>query len=186
LLTAALIAIPAGVFVYRLEKFAKSLIYIAGLLQTIPSLALLALMIPLFGIGVKPALIALFLYALLPIMRNTYTALQSIEPVYKKVATALGLDIWQKLRYIELPLALPGILAGVRTSAVILIGTATIAAFIGAGGLGEYIITGLALNDAEIILWGAVPAALLAIVVELLFEGMERLLIAGHLRQRFN
>jgi osmoprotectant transport system permease protein len=186
LLAAVFTAVPVGIVVYRLERIAKPLIYVAGLLQTIPSLALLALMIPVFGIGVKPTIVALYLYALLPILRNTYTALAGIEPIYKKVATAMGFAVSQRLRLIELPLAIPGILAGVRTSAVILIGTATIAAFIGAGGLGEYIVTGLALNDPELIMWGAIPAALLAIVVELLFESLERLVIPAHLRQRFN
>jgi osmoprotectant transport system permease protein len=183
LLAAVLMAIPLGIMVYRIDKIARPVIYVTGLLQTIPSLALLALMIPLFGIGIKPALLALFLYALLPILRNTYTALHSVEPIYKRIAVAMGMRLSERLRIIELPLAAPGILAGIRTSAVILIGTATIAAFIGAGGLGEYIITGLSLNDPEMIMWGAIPAALLAILVELLFEALEHILLPVHLRQ---
>ncbi len=183
LILAVLVAIPAGMYIYKRPSISGPVIYIAGLLQTIPSLALLALMIPLLGIGVKPALVALFLYALLPILRNTFTALISLDPVLKKVAVGIGLTDWQRLRYIEFPLGLPTILAGVRTASVILIGTATIAAFIGAGGLGEYIVTGLSLNDPYLIMWGAIPAALLAIVVELLFELLERLVVPKHLLQ---
>ncbi|RMF63963.1 MAG: ABC transporter permease subunit [Calditrichaeota bacterium] len=183
LLSAMALAIPFGIAVYRLPKISRPVIYIAGLLQTVPSLALLALMIPLFGIGTKPALVALFLYALLPILRNTHTALVSLDPVLKKVSVGMGLTVWQRLRYIELPLSSPHILAGIRTAAVIMIGTATIAAFIGAGGLGEYIVTGLSLNDPYLIMWGAIPAALLAILVEFAFEALERWLIPRHLLQ---
>ncbi len=175
------IAIPFGMLIYRVPPLSRPVLYITGLLQTIPSIALLAFMIPLFGIGVRPAIVALFLYALLPILRNTYAALQSIDPVLKKVAVGMGLTSWQRLRRIELPLAMPTILAGVRTATVINIGTATLAAFIGAGGLGEPIVTGLALNDTSLILQGAVPAALLAIAAELLFEGLERALVPKHL-----
>ncbi len=180
---AVLVALPAGMLIYKMQRISGPVIYFAGLLQTVPSLALLALMIPLFGIGVKPALVALFLYALLPILRNTFTGLNSIDPVLKKVALGMGLTGWQRLRHVEIPLSMPTILAGVRTAAVILIGTATIAAFIGAGGLGEYIVTGLSLNDPYLIMWGAIPAALLAIVVELLFELLERWLAPKHLQQ---
>jgi len=184
LFSAMSLAIPFGVLIYRVPKAARPIIYLAGLLQTIPSLALLALMIPIFGIGVTPALVALFLYALLPILRNTYSALTSIDPVLKKVSIGMGLTVWQRLRYIELPLGVPTILAGVRTAAVILVGTATIAAFIGAGGLGEYIVTGLSLNDPYMIMWGAIPAAVLAIAVEFGFELVEKVLLPAHLRQR--
>jgi osmoprotectant transport system permease protein len=158
-------------------------LYLTGILQTIPSIALLALMIPLTGIGVLPAVIALFLYALLPILRNTVIGLSSVDPTLKKVATAIGLNAFQKLRLIELPLAMPMILAGIRMAAVMNVGTATLAAFIGGGGLGEFIVTGLALNDTNLILMGAIPAALLAIVLELLFELLEKALISKHLRQ---
>jgi osmoprotectant transport system permease protein len=182
LFAAILFAVPFGVFIYRNPAVAQPVIYMTGLLQTVPSLALLALMIPLFGIGTTPALVALFLYALLPILRNTYSALVAIDPVLKQVAVGIGLTVWQQLRHIELPLALQNMLAGIRTAAIILVGTATIAAFIGAGGLGEYIVTGLSLNDPVLILWGAIPAALLAIAVELLFEALERSLIPRHLR----
>ena len=183
LLAAMLIAMPAGVVVYRARRISRPVIYFAGTLQTIPSIALLAIMIPLFGIGATPAIIALFLYALLPILRNTATALQSVDPVLKRVATGMGLTTWQRLRRVELPLAAPTILAGIRTAAVINIGTATLAAFIGAGGLGEPIVTGLALGDTSLILEGAIPAAILAILTELGFEGLERGLIPRHLLQ---
>ncbi len=182
LLVAMLFAIPLGIVLYRFPAISKPILYIAGILQTIPSIALLALMIPFLGIGFVPSVFALFLYALLPILRNTLIGLIGVEPQLKKVATAIGLSNAQKLRLIELPLAMPMILAGIRTAAVINVGTATIAAFIGAGGLGEFIVTGLALNDTSLILMGAIPSALLAILMELLFELLERILIAKHLR----
>ena len=153
----------------------------AGLLQTVPSIALLALMIPLFGIGEWPAIVALFLYSLLPILRNTVTALVTIDPLLKRVAEAIGLSRWEQLRHVLLPMSLPNILAGIRTAAIISIGTATLAAFIGAGGLGEPIVTGLALNDTNLILQGALPAAGLAIMAELFFELLERLLVKPHM-----
>jgi osmoprotectant transport system permease protein len=184
LLAAMVLAIPLGILVYRLREAARPVIYVAGTLQTIPSIALLAFMIPLFGIGATPAIIALFLYALLPILRNTATALFSIDPVLKRVGTGMGLTVWQRLRHIEIPLAAPTILAGVKTAAIINIGTATLAAFIGAGGLGEPIVTGLALNDTSLILEGAVPAAILAVLVELAFEGIEKIILPVHLLQK--
>ena len=184
LLASLLVAIPLGILAYRSRRAARPVIYVAGALQTIPSIALLAFMIPLFGIGVTPAIVALFLYALLPILRNTTAALFAIDPVLKKVAVGMGLTVWQRLRYVEVPLAAPTILAGVKTAAVINIGTATLAAFIGAGGLGEPIVTGLALNDASLILEGAVPAAALAILTELFFEGIERYVVPRHLVQK--
>ncbi len=179
-------AIVVGVFaslaVFRVTALSRALIYFSGLLQTVPSIALLALMIPFFGIGMYPAIVALFLYSLLPILRNTITALTTLDPTLIRVAIAMGLSNREQLRYVYLPLSLPSMLAGIRTAAVISIGTATLAAFIGAGGLGDPIVTGLALNDVGLILQGAVPAALLAIVTELLFETIERLVLPGHLR----
>jgi osmoprotectant transport system permease protein len=184
LIAAFLVAIPLGILLYRYPRFAQPVLYLTGILQTIPSIALLALMIPLTGIGVLPAVIALFLYALLPILRNTVIGLSSVDPTLKKVATAIGLNRFQKLTFIELPLAMPMILTGIRMAAVMNVGTATLAAFIGGGGLGEFIVTGLALNDTNLILMGAIPAALLAIVLELLFELLEKTLISKHLRQK--
>lgn len=183
LLLAILIAVPLGILIYLFSSLSKPILYFAGLLQTIPSIALLALMIPLFGIGVIPAISALFLYALLPILRNTVSGLFSVDPILKKVATGIGLNKFQKLRYIELPLAAPSIFAGIKTAAIINIGTATLAAFIGAGGLGEFIVTGLALNNTALILRGAIPAALLAVLTEFLFELLEKFFIPKHLHQ---
>jgi osmoprotectant transport system permease protein len=141
-------------------------------------------MIPLFGIGFLPAIVALFLYALLPILRNTTIALFSIDPLLKKVARGIGLTPWQRLRYVEIPLSTPTIFAGIKTAAIISIGTATLAAFIGAGGLGEFIVTGLALNNTSMILKGAIPAAILAFLVEILFELLEKIFVPQHLQQK--
>ena len=182
LLPATVFGIGLALLVFRIAWLARGVVYAAGLLQTIPSIALLAFMIPLFGIGVTPAIVALFLYSLLPIVRNTVTALATIDPVLQRVSLAMGLTRAQRLRHVFVPLAVPSMLAGVRTAAVISIGTATLAAFIGAGGLGDPIVTGLALNDHGLILQGALPAALLAIVTEFALEGLERLLSPRHLR----
>lgn len=182
LLLACAIGLPAAILAYRSEHISGIVLYIAALLQTIPSIALLALMIPLFGIGQIPAIIALFLYSLLPILRNTITALKTIDPLLRRVAEAMGFTAAQQIRYLFVPLALPSILGGIRIAAVISIGTATLAAFIGAGGLGEPIVTGLSLNDSQLILQGAIPAAVLAILTELLFEWLERGWVPAHMR----
>jgi osmoprotectant transport system permease protein len=184
LLAGMAVAIPLGAVIYRLGAVSRPVLYVAGVLQTIPSIALLAFMIPVFGIGARPAVAALFIYSLLPILNNTVTALQSIDPVLRKISVGMGLTAWQRLRHIELPLAAPTILVGIKTAAVINIGTATLAAFIGAGGLGEPIVTGLALNDPGLILQGAVPAALLAVLTELAFELLQRVLAPRHLLQK--
>ena len=184
-LTAAVaVGMAVSLAIFRHAVLARGVIYVCGLLQTVPSIALLALMIPLFGIGWQPAVVALFLYSLLPILRNTVTALGAIEPALLRVAVAMGLSRAEQLRHVYLPLAMPNVLAGIRTAAVINIGTATLAAFIGAGGLGDPIVTGLSLNDVSLILQGAVPAAMLAILTELAFEGVERLVVPGHLLAR--
>ena len=150
---------------------------IVGLLQTIPSLALLAMLIPLLGqIGTVPALVALTLYALLPITRNTATGLAEVPRGLRESGTALGLTAAQRWRAIDLPLAAPTLIAGIKTAAVITVGTATIAAFVGAGGLGERIVTGLALNDHAMLLAGALPAAALALLTQAVFALVERLL----------
>lgn len=181
LMLATLVAVPLGMWLASTTRLSKSIVYLVGLLQTIPSIAFLAIMIPFLGIGQVPAVIALFLYALLPILRNTITGLQSVDPLLKKVADGIGMSKSQKLKWVEIPLAMPTILAGIRTAAVINVGTATLAAFIGAGGLGEYIVTGLALNNTELILRGAIPAALLALGIEFLFELLERRFNPRHL-----
>jgi osmoprotectant transport system permease protein len=175
---AVLLAVPLGVLVFPHPRARALLLGFTGLLQTVPSLALLAMLISLLGaIGAVPALIALTLYALLPIMRNTVTGLAEVSDGLRAAGQALGLRASQRMRHIELPLALPTIIAGVRTATSIAIGTATIAAFIGAGGFGERIVTGLALNDSQLLLAGALPAASLALLSEALFEGLERLLV---------
>jgi osmoprotectant transport system permease protein len=180
LLAAILIGVPLGVLAARVRAIAQPVLLATGLVQTIPALALLAILIPLTGtIGVWPAMIALFLYALLPIVRNTHAGLLGVPKGLREAAVALGLRRRHILTYVELPLALPTILAGVKTAAVISVGTATIAAFIGAGGFGERIAQGLALNDNVVLLAGALPAAALALIVHALFEGLERLMGRG-------
>jgi osmoprotectant transport system permease protein len=177
---AALVGIPLGLIAAKYAWVAQPVLIFTGLLQTIPSLALLAFLIPLTGtIGVWPALIALFLYALLPITRNTHTGIVEVPRGLVQAGTALGLTRGKVLMRVEIPLAMPMIMAGVKTSAVINVGTATIAAFIGAGGFGERISQGLALNDHAVLLAGALPAALLALAVHALFEIAERLLGRG-------
>jgi osmoprotectant transport system permease protein len=172
--------VPLGVWAARSRAAAQPILSSVGLIQTVPSLALLAFLIPLLGmIGTWPALVALFLYSLLPIVRNTHSGLTDIAPALRDSARALGLPAPARLRLIELPLAARSILAGIKTSAVINVGTATIAAFIGAGGYGERIAAGLALNDNAMLLAGAVPAALLALLVHALFELLDRRLIPG-------
>jgi osmoprotectant transport system permease protein len=169
--------IPLGIVAALVPRLRQAVLAVAGVLQTVPSLALLAILIPLLGrIGTVPALVALCAYALLPIVRNTCTGLLEVPPGLRTAALALGLTRRQALVQVELPLAAPTILAGVKTAAVMSVGTATIAAFIGAGGFGERITTGLALNDNDMLLAGAIPAALLALLTQAAFELGERLL----------
>ncbi|HMB53163.1 MAG TPA: glycine betaine ABC transporter substrate-binding protein [Thermoanaerobaculia bacterium] len=175
-----LLAVPLGLALERRRRLAEPTIRAVGLTQTIPSLALLAFMIPLFGIGALPAVIALWVYSLFPILRNTYTGVRDADPEAASAAHALGMTARQVLLHVRLPLAAPVIMAGIRTAAVITVGTATLAAFIGAGGLGEPIVTGLQLADERMILSGAVPAALLALVADALLAFIEhRLRPAG-------
>jgi osmoprotectant transport system permease protein len=171
---AILVAVPAGLVLTRAPRRGELMIRAVGLVQTIPSIALLAFMLPILGIGIWPALVALFLYSLYPILRNTYTGVRDADPGAVDAAQALGMTTGQVLGYVRLPLAAPVIMAGVRTAAVIDVGTATLAAFIGAGGLGEPIVAGLALSDTRMILSGAIPAALLALVVDGLLALVER------------
>ncbi len=175
---AVLVGVPLAVLVFPHPRTRAVVLGVTGLLQTVPSIALLAMLISILGvIGTVPALVALTLYALLPVMRNTTTGLLEVRSGLTDAATALGMTAAQRLRHIELPLALPTLVAGVRTATAIAIGTATIAAFVGAGGLGERIVTGLALNDRDLLLAGAIPAALLALASEGLFEWLERRLL---------
>ncbi|WP_225984799.1 ABC transporter permease/substrate-binding protein [Noviherbaspirillum aerium] len=168
---AVLIGIPLGIAAAFLPVLRHAIMALVGVLQTVPSLALLAMLIPVLGtIGMLPALIALFLYALLPIVRNTCIGLQQVPAGLRQAALALGLSRRQRLLHVDLPLCMPVILAGVKTAAVVNVGTATIAAFIGAGGYGERIATGLALNDNTMLLAGAIPAAVLALLTQWLFD----------------
>jgi len=179
---AILVAIPLGIIAARLPGLGQVILSLVGILQTIPALALLVFMIPLFGIGAGPALVALFIYSLLPIVRNTYTGLTGIPPGLRESAEALGLPAGACLRLIELPLAAPSILAGIKTAAVINVGAATLGALIGAGGYGQPILTGIRLDDVSLILEGAIPAALLAVLVQWLFELLERVVVPRSLR----
>ena len=179
LAAAIALAVPLGLVLERMRAGAEAVIRGVGLLQTIPGIALIAFMIPLLGIGVVPALVALFLYSLYPILRNTYTGVRDAAPEAVGAALALGMTPRQILRHVRLPLAAPLIMAGIRTAAVINVGTATLAAFIGAGGLGDPIAAGLALNDTHMILSGALPAAALALVVDGLLGACERVVRPG-------
>lgn len=172
---ACLVGVPLGVLAAFYAPLRQTVLALVGVLQTVPSLALLAMLIPLLGmIGMVPALVALFVYALLPIVRNTCTGILQIPPGLRMAALALGLTRRDRLLHVDLPLALPVILAGVKTAAVMSVGTATIAAFIGAGGYGERITIGLALNDNDMLLAGAIPAAVLALLTQGIFELVER------------
>jgi osmoprotectant transport system permease protein len=184
LLLSIVVGIPLGIFASRGGAIGHVILGFAGVVQTIPSLALLALLVPLpfFGISARTAIVALFLYGLLPIVRNTATGLQDISQSIRDSATALGLEPGARLRKIYLPIASRSILGGIKTSAVINVGTATLAALIGAGGLGEPILSGLNLNDHATILQGAIPAAVLALLVQWFFDLLDRVLIPKGLR----
>ncbi len=171
---AILIAIPLGILAYSRPRLGEVVLAATSIVQTIPALALLVLLIPWLGIGAKPAIAALFLFSLLPIVRNTQAGLRNLPPDVRESAVALGLPAAARLRLIELPLAGPSILAGIKTAAVINVGTATLGALIGAGGYGEPILTGIRLDDMGLILEGAIPAAILALLVQGTFELAER------------
>ncbi len=183
LLAAIAIAIPIGVFAARRPRTGEVVLAVVGVVQTIPTLALLVFMIPLFGIGGRPAVVALFLYSLLPIVRNTHAGLRGIPTPLLESAQALGLPARAMLRLVELPLASPLILAGIKSAAVINVGTATLGALIGAGGLGQPIFTGIRLDNLSLILQGAIPASLLALAVQGLFEIIERKVVPRGLRR---
>lgn len=182
LLAAVLIAIPLGVLAARSKRLGHFIMAISGVLQTIPSLAMFVFMIPFFGIGTWPAIAALFLYSLLPVVRNTYAGLAGIPPDLRESAAALGLPRGVRLQRVELPMAMRSILAGIKTAAVINVGTATLGALIGAGGYGQPIVTGIRLDDTGLILEGAIPAACMALLVQGVFEGVERWLTPRGMR----
>ena len=175
LFIANLIALPLGIVLTRKRKIAETIIGITSVFQTIPSLALLGFMVPLFGIGFGPAIIALTIYGLLPILRNTYTGILGVDQAVIDAGTGMGMTSRQVLFMIELPLALPIIMAGIRTATVMVIGVATLAALVGAGGLGDLIFRGIAMARQDLILAGAIPAALLSIVFD---YGLKKIEIA--------
>lgn len=179
---AILLGVPLGIWAARRRVAGRVILGTVGAIYTIPSLALLVFMIPLLGIGGPPAIVALFLYSLLPIVHNTHSGLSDISEDIRDSARALGLSAWARLRLVELPMASRSVLTGIKTSAIINIGTATLGALIGAGGYGQPILTGIRLNDVSLILEGAVPAALLALLAQGLFEGAARILIPRGLR----
>jgi osmoprotectant transport system permease protein len=177
LVLSVLVGVPLGVLAERRRRVGVVVLALTGVVQTIPSLALLCFLLPLLGVGAGSALAALFVYGLLPIVRATVAGLESVSPSLRESAVVLGLTARERLLHVELPLASPTILAGIQTSAVIAVGTATLAAFVGAGGFGAPISTGLSLDDTGIVLQGAVPAALLALLVEACFAGIARLVV---------
>lgn len=174
LLIAILISVPLAIWLFNKKKASEAILQITGIFQTIPSLALLGLLIPVMGIGTVPAVTALVVYALFPIVQNTITGLQGIDPNLVEAGTAFGMTRWERLRKYELPLAMPVIVSGVRTSAVMIIGTATLAALIGAGGLGSFILLGIDRNNNSLILIGAISSALLAILFSLVIRWLEK------------
>lgn len=175
LFLAIMIGVPLGILIARKRKLSGSVLGMAGILQTIPSIALLGFMIPVFGIGATPAIVALLIYALLPIIRNTYTGITEVDPAVTEAAKAMGMNGKQLLFKVQLPLAMPVIIAGIRTAAVINVGVATLASFVAAGGLGEFIFGGISLNNTNMILAGAIPAALLAVLLDQTIAVLQKL-----------
>ncbi|PSA94829.1 choline ABC transporter permease [Bacillus atrophaeus] len=169
-----LVAVPLGVVLARMKKGAGTIIGIVNIVQTLPSLAILAFFIPLLGVGKVPAIVALFFYSVLPILRNTYTGIQGVNKNLLESGKGIGMTGWEQVRLVELPLAVPIIMAGIRTSTIYLIGWATLASFIGGGGLGDYIFIGLNLYQPEYIIGGAVPVTILAIIIDYLLAVTER------------
>jgi osmoprotectant transport system permease protein len=182
LAAAILVAVPLGIIAARRPRLGRYILRLVGVVQTIPSLALLVVMIPLLGIGVLPALAALFFYGLLPIVRNTCVGLRDLPPSLLESADALGLSSTQRLRLIELPLASRAIMGGIKTAAVINVGAATLGALVGAGGYGQPILSGIRLASTPMILEGAIPAAVLALGVEAMFDALERVVVPRGLR----
>ncbi|MBE3580831.1 MAG: ABC transporter permease [Thermoanaerobacteraceae bacterium] len=181
---AVLVAVPLGILATRYSWLEKIVMTVANILQTVPSLALLAILIVLgLGIGYPPAIAALFLYSLLPILRNTYTGLKGVDPFIKEAALGMGMTGIQRLRMVELPLAFSVIMAGIRTATVMCIGTGTLAALAGAGGLGTFIVRGLQMLWDHLIIVGAVPAALMALLADFILGKIEHALIPRGLRE---
>lgn len=169
-----LVAVPLGAVLTRLKRGSETVIKVVGVFQTIPSLALLSIMIPFFGIGKIPAVIALFLYSLLPILRNTYVGIKSVDATYLDAAKGMGMSQMQRLLQVELPLAMGVIMAGIRVSTVYVISWTTLAAYIGAGGLGDYIFNGLNLYRMDLVLMGTIPITFLALLSDALLKRYEQ------------
>ncbi|ASB87304.1 ABC transporter permease [Bacillus sonorensis] len=161
-----IVAVPLGVLLTRMKKGAGVVLGVVNIVQTLPSLAILAFFIPLLGVGKIPAIVALFFYSVLPILRNTYTGVKGVNRNLLESGKGIGMTAWEQIRLVELPLSVPVIMAGIRTSTVYLIGWATLASFIGGGGLGDYIFIGLNLYQPEYIIAGAVPVTILAVLID--------------------
>jgi len=173
ILLGIIVAVPIGIFLTRVPKIANFILGLLNVLQTIPSFAILALFIPLLGIGLVPAIVALFLYSLMPILRNTYIGIRDVNKDLIEAGIGMGMTEWERIRLVELPLATPVIMSGIRLATVFLIGWATLASYIGAGGLGDYIFSGMNLYKPEFILAGAIPVTLLALVTDLFLGKVE-------------
>ncbi|XJS09713.1 ABC transporter permease [Aerococcaceae bacterium WGS1372] len=168
-----IVAVPLGIILTRLPKVANIVIGIASVFQTVPTLALLALMIPIIGIGRVPAIVALFIYSLLPILRNTYIGMNDVSPTAKDAAKGMGMTTFQSITKVELPLAMPVIMAGIRLSAVYVIAWASLASYIGAGGLGDFILSGISLYQPDLIFGGTIPVTIMALLADFLLGKVE-------------
>lgn len=184
LLLGVIIAVPLGILLSKTKTVAKIVLTVTSVLQTVPSLALLAIMIPFLGVGKVPAIFALCIYSLLPILNNTFIGMQSVNQNIKAAGTAMGMTPLQSMRMVELPLAMPIIMSGIRLSAVYVISWATLASYIGAGGLGDFIFNGLNLYKTELIVGGALLVTALALLVDFLLSGFERFMIPKGLRMQ--
>ena len=182
LLLGIIVAVPLGILLTRMKRGANAIITLAGVLQTIPAMALLAMMIPIFGIGSTPAIVALFIYSLLPILRNTYLGMEGVSPTVRDAAKGMGMTWWQSMMRAEIPLAAPVIMSGIRLSATYVIAWATLASYIGAGGLGDFIFNGLNLYRSDLILGGSIPVILLALLVDYLLGKLENTVTPRQLR----
>lgn len=184
LLLGVIIAVPLGIMLSKTKTVAKIVLTVTSVLQTVPSLALLAIMIPFLGVGKVPAIFALCIYSLLPILNNTFIGMQSVNQNIKAAGTAMGMTPLQSMRMVELPLAMPIIMSGIRLSAVYVISWATLASYIGAGGLGDFIFNGLNLYKTELIVGGALLVTALALLVDFLLSRFERFMIPKGLRMQ--
>jgi len=181
---AVLVAVPLGITITRFEKTAGIVIGIANTVQALPSLALLGFLIPILGIGSKPSIVMIFLYSLLPIIKNTYTGLANVDRAILEAGRGMGMTNWQLMKMVQLPLALPVIMAGIRISAVTAVGLTTIAALIGAGGLGQLIYRGISMVNNRMIIAGAVPAMVLTLVIDFLLNILEKLVTPKGIRRK--